>query len=384
MALGAISLSPVEPLRLLTQWRGKRVAGFVGTDNTTNEGRVFTRNTALIGSWGVRQGVAGHYVGGTARHLSARLNRHVLLAANEKFSIVLLWRSIGHTTTNSISGLGSDSGSSGNTLLPVVYGTTDAAKLRMYLQDGSGNLPFDITSGGAVNVNNGFPHGAVGSFDLATGGAGALWIDGVADGTGTRGTISGTTTYQWIANGGIVRGGTASPATASVVIALYAVIYDTLTDAEGKALSRDPLRELTQRYLRLPAMPEVGGPTIVRPEANGSAEWTPSAGTNYQCVDEAVASDADYVYALEAGLLDSYDVPSFTDPGTNTGYIMRYRVKLAEGSAGVEARLYEGTTLISADPVQRFAAGNYEWEVDPDDMATVVDQDNLRPALFSV
>jgi len=329
--------------------------------------------------------------GASGTNLSRALLRapFVFDTNNRRLTMITVFREYtAIASAQNASGLGSNSGASGNTLCIIGTAVTTQAKARALLQDSSGAAFFNnVESGGAVAVNDGRWHTVVWTCQIEPSGTSpsTFYIDGVRDGAPTGGVgTPASTTFQWMCVNGVRR--TTDLAGGNFEVALFAVMYARLGDAEGMAISRDPFGELFEP-IRLPyvLVPGIGvGPTIVRPEANGSAEWTPSAGTNYECVDEAVASDADYVYALEAGLLDSYDVPSFTDPGTNTGFIMRYRVKLAEGSAGVEARLYEGTTLISADPVQRFASGDYEWEVDPDDMATVVDQDNLRPALFSV
>jgi len=126
----------------------------------------------------------------------------------------------------------------------------------------------------------------------------------------------------------------------------------------------------------------VQSPQKVRPNADGSVAWTASAGSNYACVDEAAPDDADYVYATAAGLLDSYDVPTYDDPGTDNGFVFRYRVKSVTGSAGVQVRLYEGSTLRSTGPTV-YAAGDYTWHIPAADVANVTDRAAVRVAIYS-
>jgi hypothetical protein len=60
----------------------------------------------------------------------------------------------------------------------------------------------------------------------------------------------------------------------------------------------------------------MGGVKIVglRPIGPGSStQWTPSIGANWQCVDEAPISEADYVASDIAGALDLYDLASLPD-----------------------------------------------------------------------
>jgi hypothetical protein len=100
-------------------------------------------------------------------------------------------------------------------------------------------------------------------------------------------------------------------------------------------------------------------------------------------VTEGEALDADYVSATAAGLLDSYEVPTYDDPGVNEGFIVRYRVKDTLGGAGVQVRLYEGTTLRSTGPTV-YAAGEYQWNVPAADVANITDRAAVRVAVYSV
>lgn len=58
--------------------------------------------------------------------------------------------------------------------------------------------------------------------------------------------------------------------------------------------------------------------TTVRPDGNGNVNnFTPSAGSNYQCVDETIENgDTDYVYSSTANDIDLYTIGNTTLSGT--------------------------------------------------------------------
>jgi hypothetical protein len=133
---------------------------------------------------------------------------------------------------------------------------------------------------------------------------------------------------------------------------------------------------------RVVIAPFLLNPQFMRPNGAGATAWTASAGSNYDCVNETTPDDADYVYATAAGLLDSYEVPTYDDPQTDDGFIVRFRVKLATGAASVQVRLYEGTTLRSTGPTVD-AAGDYVWNVPAADIANITDRAAVRVAVYS-
>ena len=56
-------------------------------------------------------------------------------------------------------------------------------------------------------------------------------------------------------------------------------------------------------------MPEQTEIALLRPNAVGSkSNWTPSAGNNYECVDEVPFSDSDYVSADVVDMIDTYGI----------------------------------------------------------------------------
>jgi len=57
--------------------------------------------------------------------------------------------------------------------------------------------------------------------------------------------------------------------------------------------------------------------TTVPDAAGDSTQWTPSAGANYQCVDEATPNgDTDYVYSSTPGQVDLYNIADLPVAGT--------------------------------------------------------------------
>ncbi len=80
--------------------------------------------------------------------------------------------------------------------------------------------------------------------------------------------------------------------------------------------------------------------------AGSYSQWTPSAGGNYQCVDEATPSDADYVSAAASGLKDTYALSnSASTSGSPKAVVVHPRLSKAGGGfRGVKALLRSGGT----------------------------------------
>jgi len=109
--------------------------------------------------------------------------------------------------------------------------------------------------------------------------------------------------------------------------------------------------------------------------AGTTAQWTPSAGANYVCVDEVPASDADYVYTNTNDHLDTYAVADLSGTiGTIKAVQVQARV-VKEGSAtpqNIKMVLKSGsTTDLSADIAVPTTAATVAaiWEADPDTSA---------------
>ncbi len=75
---------------------------------------------------------------------------------------------------------------------------------------------------------------------------------------------------------------------------------------------------------------------LIYPTGAGNyTQWTPSAGANWQCVDERPASESDYVYTSTVGQKDSY---AFADLPTGGGTIYGVAVNMYAAKTGSTTR----------------------------------------------
>ena len=90
--------------------------------------------------------------------------------------------------------------------------------------------------------------------------------------------------------------------------------------------------------------------TLLKPNgAGGYTQWTPSAGSNYTCVDDVPPAGSDYVSALSAGLLDSYALGDFAaQAGSQIAALIPIAVCLKD-DAGVASQVSLGTRLSATD-----------------------------------
>jgi hypothetical protein len=116
--------------------------------------------------------------------------------------------------------------------------------------------------------------------------------------------------------------------------------------------------------------------SFARPTSDITTNWTPSTGTDhYALIDEATASDADYIYATAVSQTDEVKLGALTAP---TGDVqIRYRVQGVAASGRVTVSMYQGATLVKAD-TQRTADGNYTMTVTSTDYAGVTDWSDIR------
>lgn len=113
-----------------------------------------------------------------------------------------------------------------------------------------------------------------------------------------------------------------------------------------------------------------GGVYPLRPTGEGDhTGMTPSAGANWQCVDEIAPSDTDYVYTDTADVYDLYACNDPTpDPVAGTVVTVRVfaRAKLAEAGAGsiatqvkTEATEYSGSS-VALDTTAKYLSTIYD------------------------
>lgn len=82
------------------------------------------------------------------------------------------------------------------------------------------------------------------------------------------------------------------------------------------------------------------------PSANSSVQWTPSTGSNWQCIDEFAVSTADYVQSSTAGHKDTYDLANLS---SNPAQIFAvtpviYHAKTDSGARTIRPILNSGGT----------------------------------------
>ena len=106
-----------------------------------------------------------------------------------------------------------------------------------------------------------------------------------------------------------------------------------------------------------PPVPWGAGAILILPVTNisqklvpvsdvAAGSWTPSSGSDlYAMLDEAAASDTDYIQATSATTC-TLALASGGDPASSTGHILRYR--LLAGSGTIAVTLKQGTTTIAS------------------------------------
>ncbi len=164
-----------------------------------------------------------------------------------------------------------------------------------------------------------------------------------------------TTTLTIKVNGSTIdtRTDSTSPITTGKAgfVSRYADTTMTLDDWEGGDLSAggntaSPSKGAASLTGYVPLI----NPQLVHMGSDISAGgWTPSTGaTLYGVIDEAVASDADYI---QSGVSPSHDVceikfASATDPVRSDEHVIRYRISSTSGTGNMDVKLYCGATLI--------------------------------------
>jgi len=64
---------------------------------------------------------------------------------------------------------------------------------------------------------------------------------------------------------------------------------------------------------------------IIRPSSDILTGWSSTGANSYGVIDEVTADNADYISASSAGLITRVGLGSTTDPGVDTGHVLRYR-----------------------------------------------------------
>lgn len=113
--------------------------------------------------------------------------------------------------------------------------------------------------------------------------------------------------------------------------------------------------------------------------------WVQSAGsTLWDCINETVASDTDYIRASASSFTCELGLSSVSDPVSNVNHILRLRAT-ATGSGGAErwtVTIYQGTTLIATafanTAVTRTTYNDYSYTLTTAEVDAITNYGDLR------
>lgn len=120
---------------------------------------------------------------------------------------------------------------------------------------------------------------------------------------------------------------------------------------------------------------------LVPTSAGNATNWTPSAGSNFECVDEVPPSDADYVSINANDVTDTYTTGDLTGSVNNVKCVqVQARARLEGSPTPTNLKLVArcgGTDYLSGDKAVPVAeAGlSHLWVTDPSDSATWTESD---------
>jgi len=117
--------------------------------------------------------------------------------------------------------------------------------------------------------------------------------------------------------------------------------YNRVAMSESAGTSQDPYLDVTYSDVQ-----------VARPNADVTdGSWTNESGSAvnlYASIDEAVASDTDYIQSsLSSGDTCEFSLSTLTDPQSASGHTVYIRYKSNSANCGVVVRLIQGTTIIA-------------------------------------
>lgn len=125
-----------------------------------------------------------------------------------------------------------------------------------------------------------------------------------------------------------------------------ALVWDrVLSENEVREISENPWQIFEPETI--PLFFSTVTAQFARPISDVSAgTWTASSGSDlYAMLDEAAASDADYIVTTGTSTCE-VALAGLNDPAVSTGHIVRYRISSTTG--GITVRLRQGTTTIAS------------------------------------
>lgn len=172
----------------------------------------------------------------------AQMVRSFIIGTDQYITMLVVFRTTTATAGAIFAGLGSNSGSSGNTLIFFKTATGSAAKVNFVTEDGTGNIYTDLDSTTTnTSINDGQWHCAVGASSIINPASGQLFIDGYLE--ATLAPLAAPTpfaaTFQHVCALGVYRAGSIV-STAAIDVALVVPIFGRVTEQEGISLSRNP------------------------------------------------------------------------------------------------------------------------------------------------
>lgn len=256
---------PLEVRRLRREWEGHAVSpisgavwGFTadGQAAVTAVGTVL-RNT--LNAYRMASVAAGTNL------LRAPISRSTIGTDGQSGAACLVqFRTTTTTTSVFLGGLGSDSGSSGNTIFAFSTGVNAAAQLRTTVGNASNYTALEFV--GSTVINDGLIHTALVSLDaFNTSGSCTynIYLDGVHMVEQTDAVVLGSShVYNWV-TAGSVRRTTDLAVSATCDVALAVGFRRRVSRDQGVALTRDPWGELFEsRRIWVPVSAGGAVPTI--------------------------------------------------------------------------------------------------------------------------
>jgi len=217
--------------------------------------------------------IGGHgllaWEGAGSSMVHAKMRRPLVLGTDQWLSFVVVFRKRASSIdANVIAAFGSDSGTSGNTLMYLAGDASGANIIRFYIQDSGGATytspnPAILTVGNVAVSDMRWHTIALCTSLVDLGGGGTslrrAYIDGMFEGEGTAAPATlAATTFQHMCANGIVRT-TVSASAGAFDVALVVPLFGRLDHAELRSLSLNPWQLFTTQKHRPVLRQEAGG-----------------------------------------------------------------------------------------------------------------------------
>lgn len=186
-------------------------------------------------------GIALRAGGGAADLWRIPLNGRGEGTAAQELGILVVFRSTCTVAGTWIAALGSDSGSTGNSIFGVYSGSTTPSRIQVTVGASASNSGVAEIAGTTINDGNvhtvllqarGFSNSVAGSYDV--------WLDGVKVAANVATPAIGTASYQWLCVNGLRRTIDASSVGSTHEVLYLQSVFDTLPDSVAANITRNP------------------------------------------------------------------------------------------------------------------------------------------------